>query len=400
VPHHLTSSPYGLDLRSLSFEIPSPLQQHLFRWPVVFSRYEANMLQELQTWWQTWWSNITPETVALLQHAGVGLGALVGGYLLGSMVARFLRTHDLDAALGLSGPSPGAGRSPGFTPSFVCGMLVRATVWGAAISWLARQHGGVELPSTIGLIINRAWALVGVLIAALAVAGFVTRRLQECLQTFPVGSATSPTRNGAAGFSQGAAGAITAAVYGLVLLLSLLVIADLFDWPLTRTSAAVLWQFAQHLFIAVAALLIGVLGARWARDVVTAESALSPQKLAGQYTALGIVAVSTILAVSVLLTSAGLLFGLAAMAILGGGLWAVRRYLPDVAAGLLLRAHNVSEVEVEGAPWRVAQVGLIASEVRRAGAVDRLGNRKVLESRLQGSSDRASSPEPVAVGGR
>src|SRR5262249_54513826 len=132
--------------------------------------------------------------------------------------------------------------------------------------------------------------------------------------------------------------------------------ADLFDWPLTRTSAAVLWQFAQHLFIAVAALLIGVLGARWARDVVTAESGLSPQKLAGQYTALGIVAVSTVLAVSVLLSSAGLLFGLAALAILGGGLWAVRHHLPDVAAGLALRAHKVSEVQIEGAPWQVAQV--------------------------------------------
>jgi hypothetical protein len=357
------------------------------------------MLQELQTWLQTWWLNITPETFALLQQAGVGLAALVGGHLLGSMVARFFRGRDLDVALGLSGSS--AGGRPGFTPTFVCGMLVRLTVWGLAVSWLARQHGWVEVASTLGLVISRAWALAGVLITALAVAGFVTRRLKECLETLPAGgSATSATRNGTAGFSQGAVGVITAAVYGLVLLLTLLVIADLFDWPLTRTSAAALWQLAQHLLIAGAALLIGVLGARWARDVVTAESALSPQKLAGQYTALGIVAVSTILAVSVLLTSAGLLFGLAALAILGGGLWAVRRYLPDVAAGLLLRAHNVSEVEVEGAPWRVAQVGLIASEVRRAGAVDRLGNRKVLESRLQGSSVGTSNPEPAAVGGR
>jgi hypothetical protein len=177
-----------------------------------------------------------------------------------------------------------------------------------------------------------------------------------------------------------------------VLLLSLLVAADLCDWPLTRASAQALWLLAQNLLVAGAALLIGGLGARWAREVVTAESSVSPERVASHYTALGIIAVSTVLAVSVMLSSAGLLFGLAALAILGGGLWAMRRHLPDVAAGLLLRAHKVTEVEVEGEPWQVAQVGFVRSDVRRGGACDRLDNRTVLASRLQsapaGTSNR------------
>jgi hypothetical protein len=339
------------------------------------------MFQDLQNWWQSWSPNITPETMALLQQVGVGLGALVGGYLLGSAVARFLRVHDLDAALGLASTSAGSAGRPGFTPSFVCGMLVRLTVWGAAASWLARQHGSGDMAGTIGLVINRAWALAGVLIAAFALAGFVTRRLLDCLKTLP--AANSTNRNGTAGPFQGIAGAIAAGVYGLVLLLSLLVMADLFDWPLTRTSLTAMWAFTQNLLIAGGALLIGGLGARWAREMVTAETNVSPEKLAAQYTALGIVAVSTILAVSVLLSGAGLLFALAALATLGVGLWLVRRRLPDVMAGLVLRAHNVTEVKVEGDPWKVAEVGLVSSEVRRAGASNRLGNREVLASRLE-----------------
>ena len=58
----------------------------------------------------------------------------------------------------------------------------------------------------------------------------------------------------------------------IVVLLGLLVTADLFDWPLTRSSAQALWQFAQHFMVAGAALLIGSLGARWARDLATPDA--------------------------------------------------------------------------------------------------------------------------------
>lgn len=338
------------------------------------------MLDQLHTWWQTWRASTPPETQALLHQGGVALAALLGGHLLGSIVARFLRARNFDAVLGVSGPPAGAEEHRGLTPAFVAGVLVRLTVWAAAGAWLARQHGRAELADTLGLVIQRGWALAGVLVAALAVAGLVARRLTDCLQGLP---GVGPARNGAAGPARGVAGALAAGVYGLVLLLALLVTADLFDWPLTRTSAQALWQLAQHLLVASAALFIGVLGARWALDLVTAEAA-TPEKQAGQYTALGVVAASTVLAVGVLVSSASLLFGLSALAALGCGLWLVRRHLPDVAAGLQLRTQKVREVELEGAAWQVSKVGLVASDVSRAGAFHRLQNRQVLESRSRG----------------
>jgi hypothetical protein len=350
------------------------------------------MFDQIQTWWQSWTENTTPETRALIQQAGLAVAALLGGHIFGSIVARFLRSRNFDAALRLSDPPSDAEGRSGFTPTFVASMLVRVTVWAAAGSWIARQQGWVELAGTLGLVISRSWALAAVLVGALALSALVVRRLMDCFQGLPgAAAATAPARNGAAGSPRGVAGALAAGVYGLVLLLALLVTADLFDWPLTRNSAQALWQLAQHLLVAGAALLIGGLGARWARDLVTADTTTSPEKLAGQYTALGIVATSTVLAVAVLLSSAGLLFALAALALLGGGLWLARRQLPDVAAGLELRAHKVSEVELEGAPWQVAHVGLVESDVCRGGAFHRLQNRLVLDARMHGERAGAAA---------
>jgi hypothetical protein len=345
------------------------------------------MFHELQAWWETWWPSQTAETRALIQQGGVALAALVGGYFLGSMVARWLRRCDFDAVLRLSEPPPGPDGKHRFTPAFVGGMLVRLSVWAAAGSWIARQHGQVELANTLGLIVSRSWAVAGVLVGSLALAGLVVRRLVHCLQGLPsMGPvAAAASGNGAAGSPRGLAGAIGVTVYGVILLLALLVTADWFNWPLTRSSAQALWQFAQHVLVAAAALAIGGLGARWARDLGTAEGAASPEKQAGQYTALGIVAASTVLAVAVLLSSASLLYGLVALALLGGGLWLVRRHLPDIAAGLQLRAHKVREVHLEGVPCQVAEVGLVTSQVCRAGQINRVQNRLLLAARFNGA---------------
>jgi hypothetical protein len=335
------------------------------------------MLDELQNWWQ----NTSPETHAAIQQGSLVLAALIGGYFLGSMVARTLRARNFDAALRLPGSSPPAaeaGRT--FGPTTVAGLLVRLTVWAAAAWWLARQYGRVDLASTLGLIINRAWALATVLVAALALGSLLASRVMDCLKA--AGSEGLASRNGSANSHRGAAGAVGAAVYGLVMLLALLMAADFFDWPLTRSAALALWQLAQHLLVAGAALLIGYLGAGWARDLVMLEGAVTLEKRAGLYTGLGIVAITTILAVAVLLTTAGVLFGIAALAILGSGLWLVRRDLPDISAGLQLRAHKVNEVWFEGAPWQVGKVGLVSTEVNRAGAVNRVQNRLVLEARM------------------
>jgi hypothetical protein len=341
------------------------------------------MLDDLQTWWQ----NTIPNPHAAIPEGCLMLVALVGGYFLGTIMARSLRARNFDGALRLPGPSPaGSEAGRGFTPTFLAGILVRLTVWAAAAGWLARRHGWVEFANTLGLNIRRAWALAAVLVAALGLGSLLASRVMDCLKA---GSEALPSRNGTAASNQRVAGAVGAIVYGLVLLLALLITADYFDWPLTRSAAQALWQLAQNLLIAGAALLIGCLGAGWARDLVMLEGA-SPEKRAAQYTGLGIVAVTTVLAVALLLSSAGLLFGLAALAILGFALWLVRRHLPDIAAGLHLRVHKVREVCFDGAPWQVAEIGLLTTEVGRAGQFSRVQNRVVLEARMQNAPLEAS----------
>jgi len=340
---------------------------------------------------QTWWTNLTPETTAAFQLVGVVLGALVGGQVLATFVTRTLAARNFDAALRLARSSADAEADRGITPTFVAGWLVRLTVWAGAAWWLAQQHGRTELAATLGLVLNRTWAIALVLITSLALANLLANRLMACLGGSPKTGPQASARQGGATSQWDVAGVVGAGVYVLVLLLVLLIAADLFDWPLTRAAALALWQFAQHLLVACAALGIGCLGASWARDLAaSSEGTVSPEKRAGQYTALGIVAATTLLAVAVLLSSAGVLLGLAALAILGVLVWMVRGYLPDVVAGLQLRAHKVGEVYLDGEPWQVAEVGLLTTQVTRRGEFCRLQNRQVLEARLH-------APTPAAM---
>jgi MFS family permease len=354
------------------------------------------MLDQLRTWWE----NTSPEMQAGVRDGGLALVALLGGHFLGAMVARGLRARNFDAFLRLpssSPPSPETER--GFTPTFFAGVLVRLSVWAGAACWLANKHGYVDVGHTLWVIIGRTWAVAAMLVAALALGSLLAGRLLECLHGLPGAGAepVAPSRIGAGTPQQrGAAGAAAAMVYGLAFLLVLLMAADLFDWPLTRTSALALWQFAQNLLIAGAALLIGYLGARWARDLATAEGAASPEKRAGQYTALTIMAATSVLAVVVLLSSAGVLIGIAALAVLGLLLWLGRGHLADISAGLQLRVHKVREVWLDGEPWQVSEVGFLKTEVGRRGELRGLPNREVLEARLHAApAEAASANGPV-----
>ena len=350
------------------------------------------MLHELETWWQ----NMTPEMQAAAREGGLVVAMLLGGHLFGGVVARVLRDRNFDAALRMPGYWPtGPEGGHRITAAGLAGLLVRLTVWAAAAFWLAQRHDKPELASTLGLIVNRTWALAAILVTALGLASLLAHRVIDCLNVpSKAGSDALAYRNGSPGSHGGPAGgslvgAVGAAVYGLVVLLALLVAADLFDWPLTRSSALALWQLSQHLLTAGFALLIGFLGARWARDLVTPESAASAGQRVAQYTALAIVAATTILAVAVLLTNTSLLFGLAALVLLGLAIWLVRGHLPDVSAGLLLLGHKVGEVWLDGESWEVARVGLLSTELTRAGQFCRIQNRQVLEACVHAVSAQA-----------
>src|SRR5436305_12249042 len=68
---------------------------------------EADMdkLNELQSWW----NDVPPETRAYVWDGGVAFAALVGGFVIGRMVARTLRGLNFDAAFDLSGGGPAGG---------------------------------------------------------------------------------------------------------------------------------------------------------------------------------------------------------------------------------------------------------------------------------------------------
>lgn len=346
------------------------------------------MLDELQSWWQS----TTPEMQANLQTGGIVVAALLGGFFIGGLVARTLRNRNFDALVRLPGLASAPDPDRDFTATYVIGWMVRLTVWAGAGWWLAHKYGRADIASTVELITKRTWAVAAILVAALALGSLLARRLMDCLDMHPRSAPESfPGRNGAAATTvaptthRGMAGMVGAAAYILVALLVLLIAADLFDWPLTRTSALALWQFAQHILVAGAAMVIGCLGARWARELATSGGNASAEQRAGQYTALGIMAGTTVLAVSVLLSSAGLLIGLAALAVLGLLLWLVRDHLPDVTAGFQLRAHKVREVWFEGTPWQVTDIGLVATSVCRNGEICRVQNRAALQARMQGA---------------
>jgi hypothetical protein len=387
----LTLIRHDLRLGSLSV-FPGPAQIHVFL-SGPESRAEGEMLEQLQTWWE----NASLEVQAALQFAGVVVGALVTGQILGVITDRVLSSRNFDAALRLpraSPPDPEGER--GFTPTFVAGLLMRLSIWAAAAWWLAQKYGRTELSHTLGVVINRTWAIATILVASLALGRLVASRLIACLGEM---SKPGPQAGSASGRAAAprvdAAGAVGAGVYVLVLLLVLIIAADLFDWPLTRASAEVLWQFTQRLFVACAALSIGCMGASWARDMVTLEGTASPEQRAGQYTALGIVAATTVLAVSVLLSSAGVLIGLASLAVVGMLLWLVRGYLPDIAAGLQLRVNKVDLIQMDGERWQVVEVGLLTTEVSRRGECRRLSNRLVQAARLVALDARLAS-QPTA----
>lgn len=347
------------------------------------------MLDELRTWWQ----NTPPEMRESIQTVGLIVAALLGGHFLGSMAARTLRAKKFDAVLRLPSSSPeGAEPEHGITPTFLAGMLVRLTIWVGAAWWLAQKYQRVELADTLALLLKRTWALAAVFTTALALGSLLSRRVMDCLRSFPKADrAVAPSRNETAAPRWDVAGLLGGSVYLVIVLLVLMMAADVFDWPLTRAAALALWQLTQNLLVAGAALMIGSLGARWARDMVNADGASSPEKRAGQYTGLTIMAATTVLAVSVLLSSAGLLIGLAALAILALLLWLVRGYLPDVMAGLQLRVHNVREVWFEGEAWQVSEVGFLTTQVGRRGEFCRVQNRVVLEARMQGEPSEAAS---------
>jgi hypothetical protein len=332
---------------------------------------------------QSWWNDVPPETRTYVWDGCVAFAALVGGFVIGGMVARTLRGLSFDVAFDLSGGGPGGGpASRSYTPTRAVGLLVRLTVWAGAVWWFLGKYGRPDLAESLRLIGGRVWALIAMLAGTLVVGDLVSRRVTDLLQ----GSLTSSNgaaRTGAAS-NRNVAGAVGAAVYGLVLLLALLAATDAFDWPLSHTAATALWQLGQQLLTAGAALSIAYLGARWARELATPTGPVTPELKAGQYVGLALVGGAAIGGVMALLSGRGILIAMLAVLILGGLLWLARGYIPDLMAGLKLRKEKVAQVWIEGTACRVEGVGLLTSEVGQGNETGQVRNRLVMEAAAHG----------------
>ncbi len=336
-----------------------------------------------------WWNSIPAEVKSGLQTGGIVLAALLVGYFVGSLVSRILRHRNFDAALRLPGSRTAETDSArSFSPTFLAGVLVGLTIWTFAGAWLAKQYGRPDIATTIGVILKNTWALAAVLTATLTVANVLASRLIDCLG----GSASSSRFN--------IAGAVGAVAYCLVVLVALLVVADIFQWPLTRNAAVTLWQFGQYLLVSGAALGIGCIGANWARELVRDQGTMTPEKRAGQYTALVVVALSTVLAVIVLLSSAGLLMALAVLAVAAALLWLGRGYLPDLVAGIQLRTYSVRQLTFEGVVWQVNEIGLVNTQLNLNGQFWSVQNRIALEQCMRQQPAQSASnvhqPTPMS----
>src|SRR5262249_15940421 len=104
---------------------------------------------------QSWSLDVSADTQAAFQAAGLVLVALLGGHVLGLITARALRARNFDATLRVPGSSPPpADADRGITPTLVAGWLVRLTVWALAVWWLAQKHGRVAFADTLWVIIS------------------------------------------------------------------------------------------------------------------------------------------------------------------------------------------------------------------------------------------------------
>jgi hypothetical protein len=347
---------------------------------------------------QAWWQSLTPDSQALLRDGAVLLGAFLAGQVLGRVVGQKLQATNFDASLRVPWSQPSTGElteSQTLTPTRMVGGLVRWTVWGAAVWWVAHQHGWAGPARALELIAGRVWVLAVVLVLALYLGRFVAEQLIDFLKSAPLEKKLEEWSPRAAGPEQRASVVVLAGavVYGVAAGLVLLIAADLLGWTMTGAAVAAVWHLALLLLTGGAALLIGWLGAHWARALATPDVATaSPPALASYYTALGILVGTTLLAVTLLAGSSQPLAGLVLVLLLALVLWPLREHVRDVWAGILLKSQKVQQVRIDGEWCQLYSVGLLVSQLTRGEERLTRRNRLVLEAYLQGTSRKDAPP--------
>src|SRR5262245_7967801 len=121
------------------------------------------MSDSLRQWWfglQAWWQELTPDSQVFLRGVAVLLGAFLAGLVVGRIARGRLRARDFDGSVRAPWlPSVGGGRAEArsFTPTGLVSGLVRFTVWGAGVWWLATDQGWADLAHTLEWVAARVW---------------------------------------------------------------------------------------------------------------------------------------------------------------------------------------------------------------------------------------------------
>src|SRR6185369_8070674 len=119
-------------------------------------------------------------------------------------------------------------------------------------------------------------------------------------------------------------------------------------WALAGSAVAAAWLLLLHAVTAGTALLIGWLGYLCARSLTSAGiEAAPPPARAAHFTALGILAGTTLLAIALLGTALPGLVGVVLVLLLAFVFWPLHGYVSDVWAGLLLKGQKVQQVRLD-----------------------------------------------------
>jgi hypothetical protein len=338
---------------------------------------EKSWLAEGFRWWQNLW---------LTQRQGIWdalvlVGALVGGKLVGIIVRAWLKRLGIDDLL----RTPFAPNRPRpKEPSDVAGYLCVGTVWSIALWWITRQHGLSQIADSLLTLTGRLWFIALALGAALWLSNWINQSVASLLQHPAVREridAVAPEVRER--LSEAVLRATSGTVTVLLCLLALLASTELLGMTVTAQALQAIWELVLRLAIACLILATGWVGlkrlhemSQMLRDLPRDERSLR----------LGVMAAALIFALALLTGGGGTLLALALFALLVVLLFPLREHVPDLWAALMLKAHQVQQVTMDGTVMQVRQIGWLVTTLQAGEMELRRPNREVLRAFLQKAS--------------
>jgi hypothetical protein len=177
--------------------------------------------------------------------------------------------------------------------------------------------------------------------------------------------------------------ATNGAVAVLLCLLALLASTELLGMTVTAQALQAIWELVLRLAIACLILAIGWVGLKRLHEMSQMLSDLPRDERSLR---LGVMAAALIFALALLTGGGGTLLALALFALLVVLLFPLREYLPDLWAALMLKAHQVQQVTMDGTVMQVRQIGWLVTTLQAGEMELRRPNREVLRAFLQKAS--------------